>query len=205
MMEEQPCMIDLGSLISGLVPLASLLVAWLALKLSKDTFARQRKMMVADVRPWIVTKGPCRLTFPIRAGAQVRFRQDIEVLGSRPALRVRVQSRWDLVTAEDAREHFGIHREKITRRIGEGTLFALAPGQNFYVYESSECSNLSEEQFRMVDEGTHAIRIVMIIEYAYSALEDDVFRTTAAVICDASDIGSADQTLRPTPDGLHLE
>lgn len=186
--------------------LGSLWIARSALKLSRDANQLQQRMALAQVRPWVVTKGPCSLTAPLCIGRPVSFAQWITLNGNAPAVRLRVDSYWELVAAENAKQHFGIERVCIQRRIGEGSLGVLAPGQSqCLVNGKSKC--LSASDFGKIFAGTHVLRIVIIVEYEHTSSPGIVFRTTTAAICDKSVFKPFDRSvdLLPAPDGFHLE
>lgn len=185
--------------------LGSLWIARSALKLSRDANQLQQRMALAQIRPWVVTKGPCVLTARLCTGRAVAFAQWITVDGNSPAVRLRYDSYWHLVESKSATEHFGIERVQINRRSGEGTLGILAPGQVQCLVNSEE-KTLTDADFGKVSEGTHVIRIVIVVEYGHSSSPDTLFRTTTAAICSSSSITSYDQNrdLPPTPDGFHL-
>ncbi|WP_447781488.1 hypothetical protein [Stenotrophomonas riyadhensis] len=186
--------------------LGSLWIARSALKLSRDANQLQQRMALAQVRPWVVTKGPCTLTARLCTGRPVSFAQWITLDGNAPAVRLRYQSYWELVATDSARQHFGIDRIKINRRSGEGSLSVLAPGQSQCLVNAKD-RLLSDADFGRIFEGSHVLRIVVIVEYGHSSSPDTVFRTTTAAICDKSVLESFDRNaaLPPTPDGFHLE
>ncbi|MEG0191659.1 MAG: hypothetical protein RR698_00650 [Stenotrophomonas sp.] len=193
--------------LSALFALASLIVAALALKNSRKALDSQQSTASEQLRPWVVMRDPCILTRPLSVGHPVRFRQNIEVIGSRPATRMRVQSWWTLIKAEEALQHFGIEKQKVNRRLGEGTLFALAPNQKHFIFESSDSASLTRDQLELIDAGTHAIRVVMVVEYESSSSPGTLFRSTAAVLCRNANIHARgdDLILNPTMDGFHVE
>lgn len=186
--------------------LGSLWIARSALKLSRDANQAQQRLALAQVRPWVVTKGPCVLTGPLCSGRPVPFAQWITLDGNAPAVRLRYESYWELVATADASRHFGIERVRIQRRSGEGSLGILTPGQNQCLVNAKD-KRLSEDDYGKVFNGTHALRIVIIVEYGHSSSPGTVFRTTTAAICDKSFINSFDRSadLPPAPDGFHLQ
>lgn len=196
-----------SAVISPILALASVVVAAMALANSKKALDSQRKTSGEQLRPWVVMRDPCVLTMPLRAGHPVRFRQNIEVIGSRPATRMRIQSWWTLIKDAETRQHFGIDKQKISRRVGEGTLLAFAPNQKHYIFESSDSPVLTQDQIDLIDAKTHAIRVVMVVEYESSANPGVIFRSAAAVLCRNADIHARgnDLILNPTMDGFYVE
>ncbi|HEL7628279.1 TPA: hypothetical protein UL921_000054 [Stenotrophomonas maltophilia] len=185
----------------------SLGIAYKALKLSKESNVSQRELSLAQVRPWIVMNGPCELKRGLARDQPISFVQKIEVLGSQPAVRMRAQSWWNLVTTDEAAEHCGLERFKINRRVGEGSLVALAPGQKYHVFNSPDMLPISLEQLELIDRGTHAIQIVIVVEYESASSPGKVFRSSTAVIGRNADIHAqgSDLILQPAKDGLHLQ
>lgn len=185
----------------------SLGIAYKALKLSTASNNRQQELSHAQVRPWIVMNGPCMLNRALAKDQQISFTQKIEVLGSQPAVRMRAQSWWNLVTTRDAAEHCGLERFRIQRRVGEGSLVALAPGQKYHVFNSPDMPAISQEQLDLIDRGTHAVQIVIVVEYESASSPGTVLRSSTAVIGRNASIHASgnDLMLQPAKDGLHLQ
>jgi len=205
--DGERCMSDVIDGVAMLGTIVSLGIAYRALKLSTAANDRQQELSLAQVRPWIVMNGPCELNRALAKDQPVSFTQKIEVLGSQPAVRMRTQSWWNLVTAGEAAEHCGLERFKIQRRVGEGSLIALAPGQKYHILNSPDMLAISQGELELIDSGTHAIRIVIVIEYESASSPGTVFRSSTAVIGRNASIHAhgRDLMLQPAKDGLHLQ
>lgn len=186
--------------------LGSLLIARSALKLSRDAHQLQQRISLAQIRPWVVMKGPCILTGAIVSDQPVPFAQWITVEGTSPAVRLRVESYWEILPADQAKQHSGIARARIQKRIGDGTLTVLAPGQSQCVVNSSD-RKLSSDDYWKVLKGSHLVRIVIIVEYEHTSSPSTTFRTTTAATCGKEGVRNfnGQLALPPVPDGFHLE
>ncbi|MDH6329496.1 hypothetical protein M2299_000296 [Stenotrophomonas sp. 1278] len=196
--------IDAVALVGTIVSLG---IAYKALRLSTAASERQQELSLAQVRPWIVMNSPCELKRGLEKDQTISFIQKIEVLGSQPAVRMRTQSWWSLVTTSEAAEHCGLERFRIQRRIGEGSLIALAPGQKSHIFNSPDMPAISLEQLELIDRGTHAIRIVNVIEYESVSSPGKLFRSSTAVIGRNANVHAqgSELILQLAKDGLHLQ
>lgn len=140
------------------IGIASVVVAFVAVRISKQTAEKQGENQISSIRAYVLINTPSLVDFG--RDKPVRLRCRIQNVGSTPAIGLRLDSEKCVVSVHD---NAPLHRLRIPASKGE---MLVAPnGQLFLENDAANGLVVSGEDWKEIETGAKKIRFTVAVEY----------------------------------------